>query len=242
MLQTILKPTRTRLAAVLGILFALQGPAFCQSGAAELNHSLRFRFGLSDPLSPKPFRDNWRTGLSADLAFQASVTGHVEFTAGAGYTVFRLNSRRLSSEFSRTASADASFAFEKGAYRLGLLHAGMNVHFGSLWKPVSYFLRAEGVLALAHQDDMILVQEFGGLKVRERIGLGADEAAPGAVAAVGAKIRVDKRAFIILSADGCVLRTSDQAGDSDLTALRLSRAQGNATVFTTFRAGLDIQY
>lgn len=237
-----MKQTRPPFAAVLGVLFALHGPAFCQSGSVELNHSLRFRFGLSDPLSPRPFRENWRTGLSADLAFQASVTGHVEFTAGAGYTVFRLNARRLSSEFNRAAAADASFAFENGAYRLGLLHAGLNVHFGSLWKPVSYFLRAEGVLGLAHQDDMILVQEFGGLKVRERIALGADEAAPGAVAAVGAKIRVDQRAFIVLSADGCVLQTSDQAGDSDLAAFRLSRAQGKATVFTTFRAGLDIQY
>jgi len=242
MLQTILKPPRIRLPAVLGILFALHGLAAGQSGSVELNHSLRFRFGLSDPLSPGPFRENWRTGLSADLSFQASVTGHVDFTAGAGYTVFRLNSRRLSGAFNRTAAADASFAFEKGAYRLGLLHAGLNVHFGSLWKPISYFLRAEGVLAEAHQDDMILIQEFGGQRVRERIDLGADEAAPGAVAAVGAKIRVDQRAFIVLSADGCVLRTSDQAGDSDLAAFRLSRAQGKATVFTTFRAGLDIQY
>ncbi|MBN2202176.1 hypothetical protein JW777_09505 [bacterium] len=227
---------------MLGILFALHGLAAGQSGPVELSHSLRFCFGLSDPLSPRPFRENWRTGLSADLSFQASMTGHVEFTAGAGYTVFRLNSRRLSSEFNHTSASSASFAFERGAYRLGLLHAGLNVHFGSVWKPVSYFLRAEGVLALAHQDDMILVQEFGGQKVRERIELGADEAAPGAVAAVGAKIRVDRRVFFVLSADACVLRTSDRVGDSDLAAFRLSRAQGENTVFTTFRAGLDIQY
>jgi hypothetical protein len=242
MLQTILKLHRTRLPAVLGIFFALHGLAAGQSGSVELDHSLRFRFGLSDPLSPTPFRENWRTGLSADLSFQASVTEHLEFTAGAGYTVFRLDGRRLSREFNRTASATASFAFEKGAYKLGLLHTGLNVHFGSIWKPVSYFLRAEGVLALAHQDDMVLVQEFGDLTVREKIDLGGDEASAGAVAAIGAKIRVEKRFFIVLSADGCVLRTSDQVGESDRVAFRLSRAQGDATVFTTFRAGLDVQY
>jgi hypothetical protein len=242
MLQTIFKPHRIRLPAVLAILFSLHGLAAGQSGSVELNHSLRFRFGLADPLSPEPFRENWRTGLSADLSYQASVTGHLEFTAGAGYTVFRLDGHRLSRGFNRTATAAASFAFEKGAYKLGLLHTGLNVHFGSLWKPVSYFIRTEGVLALAHQDDMFLVQRFGTIHVREKIDLGGDETAAGAVAAIGAKIRVEKRFFIVLSADGCVLRTSDRVGESDRVAFSLSRAQGETTVFTTFRAGLDIQY
>jgi hypothetical protein len=242
MLQTILKSPQTRLPAILGILFALHGLAAGQSGSIELNHSLRFRFGLSDPLSPEPFRENWKTGLSVDLSYQASMTEHFEFTAGAGYTVFRLDGDRLSREYSSIDPANTPYRFEKGAYKLGLLHTGLNVHFGSLWKPISYFFRAEGVLALAHQDDMILVQEFGRQKARERIELGSDEAAAGAVAAIGAKIRVQKRTFIVLSADGCVLRTSDRVGESDLQAKRRSRAQGEATVFTTFRAGLDFQY
>jgi hypothetical protein len=242
MLQTIPDNSRIRLMTVLGLIFAFRGLSDAQSGAVELNHSLRLRFGLSDPLSPESFRKYWKTGLGVDISYQASATEHLEFTAGAGYTVFGLNGPQLSREFNRSAAASTSYAFDEGAFRLGLFHTGLNIHFGSIWKPLSYFIRAEGVLALAHQEDAVLTQSFGGHTVRRRLILGGDETAAGAVAAIGAKIRIERRFFIVLSADGCVLRTSDRVGGSDLVVADFSRAQGEPTAFTTFRAGLDVQY
>jgi hypothetical protein len=242
MLRTIPDNRTLRGLAVLGLILAFRGPAAGQSGDVELNHSLRVRFGLSDPLGPETFADYWETGLGADLSYQASMTEHLEFTAGAGYTVFGLNAGRLSREFNRRASASTTYAFEQGACRMGLFHAGVNIHFGSLWEPVSMLMRLEGVLALIHQEDAMLTESFGGRSARQRLVLGADEAAPGAVAAIGAKIRIQKRCFIVLSADGCVLKTADRVGDSDRVVSDFSRARGEMTVFTTFRAGLDVQY